>query len=513
MSRSAFNFLTDDLICVIFRLLNQQSSSRFSHALVCKRWHGLACLTQTTMFNTSHNLAADADLLKTLSQFKNLASLTINGCEIDEDGEFLLGLGSVCPKLTHLDLNNPREAALTYEGMDALSTACTRLQHLSLNLLSHDGNVPPSLFSLPFLTELSLLGNFEDFPEQVGELSPLKKLTLGRPNFSELPEFVGRLTELTELRLMRCAFLANLPESFGGLSSLVKLTIRDAQDLEELPDAIGQLQSLQECFLHGELPLVELPGPFFQITSLRILELVKCDEFEWLPDAMSRLVSLESLTIESCKSFNSLPGSICSLCTLRVLIVRNCPALDDFPQRLDGLTALERLELYHLKSLTVFPDTYVLPNLQTFCFNYCNSITDVPPALFQRCSGLTSLEFGWPASSEDTQVGGDVSAIHSFMSSLCQLSSLSTLLLFGLPGVTSLPRQIRNLSQLQRLTLCSCPDLRSLTKSIWELTSLRALVVLACPAFEDENDANLRDLDSGWVDGRLLGAGKFFWTR
>ncbi|CAI5476574.1 unnamed protein product [Closterium sp. Yama58-4] len=385
-------------------------------------------------------IQADACLLEYLSKFTELTSLKVCDCDFDDECEFFLGLGFACPALTHLDLRSQQEDAVTRDDLDALFTACTGLEHLSLAFDASPADLPPSFFRLSFLKELYLKALPCDIPDEIGKLTCLKKLTFDDLPFSELPDSFGILTGLTELQILRCNGFEHLPESFGGLSSLVKLIISSAEQLEDIPDSIGRLQNLQECVLKRNPFLSALPDSFFLLTSLRVLELTEFEELQHLPSAISNLVSLESLTIKMCIKLRELPESM------------------------DCFSSLQHLELWQLSSLTRLPDSISsLSKLQTFSFNHCNSVTRVPRILLRNWrSSLTTLEFGWPTSCPAGNAADATHFVDGFKWSLCRLESLSTLSLFGIPRLTSCAFEVIKFKRLQRLTMCSCPDLRSL---------------------------------------------------
>ncbi|CAI5476605.1 unnamed protein product, partial [Closterium sp. Yama58-4] len=346
---------------------------------------------ETSIANSSPSLTADAALLVSLSRFEHLTSLTISKCVLDPDDEdFLYGLGSACPKLTYLDLNNEDEPGLAYEGLDALFTGCTALQYLSLTMTTiyEDGcDLPPSFFGLSSLTEVTLNFDLAFLPDEFDKLRSLTKLALTVLHNDHLPESIAQLTRLTELQLLRSS------------------------------------------------------------------------------------------------------------------------GLTDLPQNVDRLSSLEHLELGQLESITRLPDTLSkLTNLRTFSFN-CNTVEAVSPSLLRHWSSLTTLEFGWPANCVTCQE--DQSA---FTKSICRLSNLKTLVLFGLLDLYGLPDEMGNLSQLQRLTISSCPKLMSVPDSLSSLTSLKTLVVTACPKLAHavyDTISKIPNLESGRVDGRELGNGLF----
>ncbi|CAI5458276.1 unnamed protein product [Closterium sp. Yama58-4] len=367
----SYGHIPDELVLLIFRLRDKNDSS-FNHALVCKQWHQMACLTQTAVSNHSGRRITIAELLRSVSKFTNLTSLTIFGSRITDLGDCLLaGLGSVCPKLTHLALDNQEEHfAITTAGLDALFASCTGLQSLSINILDE--------------------------------------------------------------------------------------------------------------FLYDS---------FFSVSSLEVVELVDCKNLRNFPTYVFGLVRLERVLIQNCPKITSLPRSFGHLPSLRYLAIEECENIGRLPQSIGHLSSLERLDLCQLEAFSVLPSTiHMLSSLRAIVLRDCRNIFTRPEFSLHlhRCTGLQSLEFHWPANcSCEEDRPGVTTMDEGLMYSLCRVSSLSTLLLFGFPTLSTIPEQLENLSQLERLELHSWPSLRSLPDSITKLSKLRTLVISGCPNFKD----------------------------
>ncbi|CAI5475537.1 unnamed protein product [Closterium sp. Yama58-4] len=401
----------------------------------------------------------------------------------NSDDTLLIGLACACPKLTNLQLSSSGRSGITRTGLDALFTACTDLQVLSLQISVKIQQMPASFFGLTSLRDVSLSFGLCEFPDRFGKLKSLEVLTLECLHITDLPDSIGQLTALTELSISNCQRLQDLPDSIGDLRSLKKLETFRAKPLEVLPDSIGQLRNLENVLLYLNRSLCELPDSFFQLPSLKVFKLWELKHLPELESAVSSLVALEMLHIEKCW-FESLPDSLCQLPNLRRLMVTDCWDLTSLPRSIGDASSLQRLKFSNLGSLECLPGSISkLSDLQSFVLKRCGAIMEFPASLFQDCTSLKKLEFDWPYSCGNDSRAGSVSSAE-FVSNLCELSSLTSLVLSGVPDLTTLPPQIVNLSELEQLKLHSWPKLACLPDSMSKLVDLYYLEIVTCPTFD-----------------------------
>ena len=169
--------------------------------------------------------------------------------------------------------------------------------------------------------DLSDLG-LKILPPEIGQLSSLQILYVGRNQLATLPDSLGQLRSLQVLNLHRNQ-LATLPDSLGQLSSLQKLYLHDNQ-LATLPDRLGQLSSLQTLTLSRNR-LATLLDSLGQLSSLQKLYL-RHNQLASLPDSLGQLSSLQRLFLDG-NQLATLPESLLKLTSLRVLLLHHNPAL------------------------------------------------------------------------------------------------------------------------------------------------------------------------------------------
>jgi len=106
------------------------------------------------------------------------------------------------------------------------------------------------------------------FPESLGQLINLQRLSLFGNQLTSLPETLGQLINLQRLSLASNQ-LTSLPETLGQLINLQRLYLDDNQ-LTSLPETLGQLINLQRLYLHNN-QLSFLPETLTQLTNLQKL--------------------------------------------------------------------------------------------------------------------------------------------------------------------------------------------------------------------------------------------------
>jgi Leucine-rich repeat (LRR) protein len=229
-----------------------------------------------------------------------------------------------------------------------LSPKCSR----PINLL------PTSISGLCSLTKLDLndCNLFEDgIPIDLGSLSSLDDLNLGRNNFLNLPHCISCLPKLTTLWLSGCTSLQSISEL---PPSLISLHATDCTSIETL-SIPSNLKRPPTCFLTNCQKLVEIQG----LESLEFGPLIHMEQCNNLAYDFKRSLLQVSLSLCLCTLcvhfydmntfyyyyfFCSVCASVTSFVPFSFLVVRF--QIGSVIKELDALYALTYLHFQKVKS-------------------------------------------------------------------------------------------------------------------------------------------------------------------
>ena len=316
-------------------------------------------------------------------------------------------------------------------------------------------------------TELDLSGNqLTALPPEIGKLTQLKKLILGKYEYDEngyivntignklrsLPQEIGLLNQLEELQIVSNE-LTSLPGEIGKLTNLQSLNLSSNQ-LTSLPGEIVQLTNLQSLDLYNN-QLTSLPGEIVQLTNLQSLDL-SSNQLTSLPGEIVQLTNLQSLDLYN-NQLTSLPGEIGKFTNLQSLNLSG-NQLTSLPGEIGKLTNLQSLNLYNNQLTSLPGEIGKLTNLQSLDLS-SNQLTSLPGEI-GKLTNLQSLDLRY---NQLTSLPGEI----------VQLTNLQSLDLSS-NQLTSLPGEIGKLTNLQSLDL-RYNELTSLPGEIGKLTNLQSL--------------------------------------
>jgi len=246
-------------------------------------------------------------------------------------------------------------------------------------------SLPPEIGQLSRLRSLLLGRNrLTALPQEIGDLAALTQLDVGGNLLTSIPPTVGRLARLTDLDLS-VNLLTSIPASIGSLSALVSLNLFQNR-LMLLPPELGNLTNLEELYLSSN-PLDALPPEMGNLTRLTDLTFGGGN----LAKIPQTLALLPSLTRLGCwRPYNGvLPSGIGSLKTVKELWVRG--GLRDASE-VSGMTGLVRLDLSGNTIASLPPDFGQLKYLQVLDL-YENKLAAIPPVIGELGS-LVELDLG-----------------------------------------------------------------------------------------------------------------------
>ena len=227
-------------------------------------------------------------------------------------------------------LSGQRVSCLDLDGVDN----CDRSEG-SGNFLN--GNLPPEIDNLSFLTKLHLSNNFlqNSIPPEIGNLSFLTELGL-RHNFlsGSIPNELGNLTFLVELDLVSNQLTGSIPTEFGNLIFMKNLSLDSNSLYGSIPTQLGNLTQLNGLTLSGN----QLSGG--------------------LPIELSNLINLEGLYLSGNLFSGNLPDWLCNLINLEDVKLGHNQFIGELPSCLCNLTNMKRLEIDHNGLWGSYPPCY-----------------------------------------------------------------------------------------------------------------------------------------------------------
>lgn len=182
--------------------------------------------------------------------------------------------------------------------------------------------------------------NLRALPVSIKNLTALQELNLMWNQIAKLPEELGELTSLKKMVLSGNK-LMSLHASIGNLKSLELLKM-DHNRVEKLPSSMKNLTSLKTFNLWNN-KLKEIPQDIGSLNKLRILGLSH-NYIKILPEEISNLSNLETLDLSN-NVLTRLPENIGNLNQLKVLWVNN-NQLESLPRSLLSMENLKQLYLF-----------------------------------------------------------------------------------------------------------------------------------------------------------------------
>lgn len=255
---------------------------------------------------------------------------------------------------------------------------------------------------------------------------------------------------------------------------LKSLKIEHSDNLSELPEYLYKFQLLQNLEIRycSNLKSLPVPGGQLRLTSLQKLVIWGCDGLTSLPyELLESCVSLQDLTIHNCNGLTSLPSKLLDSCAnLCSLSIWGCHGLTTMPaDLLKSCTSLQSLCLSLLHNLNLFPsDLQQMPSLSSLELYEVPKLITVPKEL-AYCNRLSTLK-----------IGGFSDSVEFDWSAFSSWSSLRKLQLYEWPHLVSLPVQLRHLTALRQLKLYHLAKVQVLPDWFSEFVSLEELCLVNC---------------------------------
>ncbi|XP_050245511.1 disease resistance protein Roq1-like isoform X2 [Quercus robur] len=350
--------------------------------------------------------------------------------------------------------------------------------------------LPNTICCLKSLECLDLSGssNFENLPENLGNVKGLKMLLLDFTAIMELPSSIGGLIGLTSLTLRSCKKLVCLPNTICCLKSLEYLDLFGSSNFENLPENLGNVKGLKRLNLSGTA-IKELPSSIECLPSLTSLVMHGCKNLVCLPNTTCGFQFHGALDLSTCSRFKNLPENPWIIECLGRLDLSET-AIEELPSSIGGLIGLTSLTLGSCKNLVYLPNTICcLKSLECLDLSRSSNFENLPENL-GNVKSLKMLHLDFTAIMElPSSIGGLIGLTSLTLrgckklvclpNSICCLKSLECLDLFGSSNFENLPENLGNVKGLKRLNL-SGTAIKELPSSIECLPSLTSLVMHGC---------------------------------
>ncbi|KAL7590821.1 hypothetical protein Lser_V15G35427 [Lactuca serriola] len=220
------------------------------------------------------------------------------------------------------------------------------ITHLNVFAMDAVGTIPEGLWTLTYLTSLSLVKNYLTGPlsPSIGNLTRMQYINISFNALSgQVPRELGQLTDLRHLKFGTNNFKGSLPSELGNLRRLERLWIISSGVGGDIPSTFANLQNLHlvgasDNGFTGRIP--DFIGNWSQLVSLNF----EGNSFEdSIPPTFSRLTSLQNLRISGLS--NGTLDFIKDLKSLRVLMLRNNKLSGSIPNNIGEYTNLTYLDL------------------------------------------------------------------------------------------------------------------------------------------------------------------------
>ncbi|KAL2525234.1 putative LRR receptor-like serine/threonine-protein kinase [Abeliophyllum distichum] len=204
-------------------------------------------------------------------------------------------------------LSQLREIEMQYNELNgAIPTSLGFLENLHKLNLSHNklvGEIPLDLFrvnlTFDILISICLNGLTGNVPNEIGNLSALQILYLGRNGFS-VPYSIGSLSNLKEFNIGHNIHHGQIPESIFNLSMLQILSFVNNSISGNLPLSIAKgLPDLEGLYLGDNQLSGEIPGYISNFSKLTELELSENSFSGRVPMNLGNLQNLQLLHFEN----------------------------------------------------------------------------------------------------------------------------------------------------------------------------------------------------------------------
>lgn len=233
-------------------------------------------------------------------------------------------------------------------------------------------------------------------PNDVFNLTHLKKLVLTNNRITEIPSQIGNLINLEFLHLDNNIIL-ELPDELFNLTNLTALTLQSNKIIEISPK-IEKLINLQSLDLAGN-ELRGLPETIGNLINLKTIDLSR-NNIESIPESIGKLVNLQNLRLIYGR-LKTLPREIGNLKHLKLLILTS-NQITSLPETFYKLQHLTFLDLTNNRISAISAEICNMQSLSFVSFAG-NPIEYYPPQVVRLLERTGISQFGRRTIYNDSQ--------------------------------------------------------------------------------------------------------------
>ncbi|XP_062095706.1 probable leucine-rich repeat receptor-like serine/threonine-protein kinase At3g14840 [Humulus lupulus] len=219
------------------------------------------------------------------------------------------------------------------------------IERLDFSGQNLDGNLPSSLWKLPYLKEVFLDRNFlsGSIPPEWGS-TKLERLDISVNNLSgPIPAELGNISTLRELSMESNLFSETIPSELGNLVNLEYLNLNANNLIGKFPLSLTNLSKLSVLKISSNYFTGRMPE-FGNWKQLETLEMEASGFSGPIPPSISTLANLTELRITDLNGENSLDfPDLSKMTNLSTLTMRSCNLRGNIPEYILYLRRLDVL--------------------------------------------------------------------------------------------------------------------------------------------------------------------------
>ncbi|XP_062096102.1 probable leucine-rich repeat receptor-like serine/threonine-protein kinase At3g14840 isoform X5 [Humulus lupulus] len=209
-----------------------------------------------------------------------------------------------------------------------------------------DGNLPPSLWKLPYLKEIKLEQNILKGPiPREWTLTKLESVHISANNLSgPIPAYIGNITTLTYLSLESNLFSGTVPSELGKLVNLTHLNLNANNLTGQFPLSLTNLSKLSVLRISSNNFTGSMPE-FSGWKQLQNLEMEASGFKGPIPSSISSLDKLIEIRITDLNGESSNIPDLRNMTNMRKVMMRSCNLRGNIPEYFRNFETLNVLDL------------------------------------------------------------------------------------------------------------------------------------------------------------------------